>query len=323
MITRKLIGLLVAFAILPTLLVAQTERISINMTDVTLNDVLNEIEKQTSFSFLVNEKIIDVTRKVDAVYKDVSITEILDNLFKDGTIQYVISNRQIILTPKKDNPQQEKVKPIKVSGRITDIGTNEPLPGVNIRIQGTSVGAITDFEGNYSLEVPDANTSLIFSFIGYKTQTIALVGKSEVDIKMEVDTKGLDEVVVTALGIKREVKAIGYSVQAVEGEGLQTVKTVDVGTSLTGKVAGLNVLNSTEFAEEPTVLIRGEEPILVIDGVPYANMTLRDIPSDDIESLSILKGATASALYGYRGQTGAIMITTKKGSEKKGLTVSL
>jgi TonB-linked SusC/RagA family outer membrane protein len=322
MITRKLIGLLVAFAILPTLLVAQTERISINMTDVTLNDVLNEIEKQTSFSFLVNEKIIDVTRKVDAVYKDVSITEILDNLFKDGTIQYVISNRQIILTPKKDNPQQEKVKPIKVSGRITDIGTNEPLPGVNIRIQGTSVGAITDFEGNYSLEVPDANTSLIFSFIGYKTQTIALVGKSEVDIKMEVDTKGLDEVVVTALGIKREVKAIGYSVQAVEGEGLQTVKTVDVGTSLTGKVAGLNVLNSTEFAEEPTVLIRGEEPILVIDGVPYANMTLRDIPSDDIESLSILKGATASALYGYRGQTGAIMITTKKGSEKKGLTVS-
>src|SRR3989339_2001513 len=126
MITRKLIGLLVAFAILPTLLVAQTERISINMTDVTLNDVLNEIEKQTSFSFLVNEKIIDVTRKVDAVYKDVSITEILDNLFKDGTIQYVISNRQIILTPKKDNPQQEKVKPMKVSGRITDIGTNEP-----------------------------------------------------------------------------------------------------------------------------------------------------------------------------------------------------
>ncbi|HEU4607676.1 MAG TPA: TonB-dependent receptor plug domain-containing protein, partial [Chitinophagaceae bacterium] len=107
------------------------------------------------------------------------------------------------------------------------------------------------------------------------------------------------------------------------GDGLQTVKGIDIGTSLTGKVAGLLVKNSTEFGAEPDVLIRGEKPLLVIDGVPYGNMTLRDIPSDDIESINVLKGATASALYGYRGASGAIMVTTKRGSAKKGLDISV
>ncbi|HBU44537.1 MAG TPA: SusC/RagA family TonB-linked outer membrane protein, partial [Porphyromonadaceae bacterium] len=108
-----------------------------------------------------------------------------------------------------------------------------------------------------------------------------------------------------------------------EGDGLQTVKGVDMGTSLTGKIAGLLVRNSTEFSDAPSIQIRGEDPLLVIDGVPYANMTLRDIPSDDIESISVLKGATASALYGYRGGSGAIMVTTKKGLTNKGLSVSV
>ena len=129
---------------------------------------------------------------------------------------------------------------------------------------------------------------------------------------MKEDAEALDELVVTALGIKREEKALGYSVQKVSGETLNAVKTVDVATSLTGKIAGLNVWNSTEFNKAPSLSLRGETPLLVVDGVPYANMSLRDIASDDIESIDVLKGATASALYGARGGSGAVMVTTKK-----------
>ncbi|MFA6402267.1 MAG: carboxypeptidase-like regulatory domain-containing protein [Salinivirgaceae bacterium] len=319
---KILFALLIVLIGLPNLLVAQTKRISINMTNSSLNDVLNEIEKQSDYTFLVNQEIVDINRKVVAVFENTPISTILDSLLKSENIEYVISNKQIILTPKKKEPVKEEIKPIKVSGKIIDVNSQEPIPGVTILIKGTTIGAITDYEGKYSIEVTDANSSLTFSFIGYKTQTIALEGKTTFNIIMEEDTKSIDEVVITALGIKRETKALGYSVQSVEGEGLQKVKGVDVATSLTGKVAGLAVYNSTEFAEEPVIQIRGEVPILVIDGVPYGNMSLRDVPTDDIESMSVLKGATASALYGYRAASGAIMITTKKGSNKKGMTVS-
>ena len=117
------------------------------------------------------------------------------------------------------------------------------------------------------------------------------------------------------ISVTRSEKALGYSVQKVTSETLQKVAGVDVSTSLTGKVAGLLVKNSTDFAAAPTLAIRGENPLIVIDGVPYANMTMRDIVADDIESVSVLKGATASALYGNRGASGAVMITTKSGAE--------
>ncbi len=141
-------------------------------------------------------------------------------------------------------------------------------------------------------------------------------------ISLLEDSKNLEEVVVTALGIKRSEKALGYAVQKVGGDKMTTVKSVDVGTALTGKIAGLNVQNSTEINEAPSILLRGEEPLLVIDGVPYNNITLRDIASDDIESVDVLKGATASALYGSRGGSGAIMVTTKKGKEE-GLNIDV
>lgn len=139
---------------------------------------------------------------------------------------------------------------------------------------------------------------------------------------MAEDAEMIDEVVVTALGIKREEKALGYAVQKVGGSKLSTVKPVNIATSLTGKVAGLNVTNSTEFNTAPTLKLRGETPLLVVDGVPYSNISLNDIAADDIESVDVLKGATASALYGARGGSGAIMVTTKKGSQE-GLNISV
>ena len=209
----------------------------------------------------------------------------------------------------------------KVSGKVSD-NNGSPLPGVSVMVQGTKLGTITDIEGYYSLNVP-SKASLHFSFIGLTEQVIPVAGKSVINVTLLESSKSLDEVVVTALGIKRSLKALGYSVQTVSGESLQKVSGVDVTTSLTGKVAGLLVKNPTDFATAPVLTIRGETPLLVIDGVAYANKTLSDMSSEDIESMSILKGATASALYGFRGAGGAILVTTKNGTgNKAGITVA-
>lgn len=209
---------------------------------------------------------------------------------------------------------------VKVAGVVTD-QNGDPLIGVNVVEVGTNNGVITDADGRFTLSVRP-NARLQVSYIGYLTQTVSVGGQSALSITLKEDSKALDEVVVTAFGIKREEKALGYAVQKVSGDKLSTVKTVDLGTSLTGKVAGMNVKNSTEFNVAPTLEIRGETPLIVVDGVPYGNITLRDIASDDVESIDVLKGATASALYGARGGSGVIMITTKKGN-KEGLDVTV
>ncbi|MBC6492025.1 SusC/RagA family TonB-linked outer membrane protein [Flavihumibacter stibioxidans] len=210
---------------------------------------------------------------------------------------------------------------LTVRGQVKDSGGN-PLSGVAILNQRTKQGTNTDDNGRFSLAAKP-NDLLTISYVGMTSQSVRVAeNQPDLLISLANQTEELQDVVVTALGIKRKDKALGYSVQAVQGDGLQTVKGIDVATSLTGKVAGMLVRNSTEFSEEPTVLLRGETPLLVIDGVPYGNMTLRDIPADDIEHISVLKGATASALYGFRGASGALMVTTKKGSAYKGLSVT-
>lgn len=210
--------------------------------------------------------------------------------------------------------------PKTITGTVLSSEDNSPLPGASIVVKGTFIGTSTDMDGKFSLDVSTEATTLVVSYIGFTTQEVAITD-AQLTIVLQVGAE-LDEYVVTALGVTRSQKALGYAVQKVEGKSLQTVRGVDIGTSLTGKVAGLNVLNSTEFGDAPKILLRGESPLIVIDGMTYENMTLRDVPADDIESMSILKGATASALYGSKGQSGAIMITTKK-SGQSGLTVSV
>jgi len=307
---------------------SQSARLNLSLKDAAIKDVLLKIEENSDFFFLFNSKMVDVKRKVTITAENQRIDKILNQLFQQSDVVYTVIDKQIILTSKAYHDVFNKLigiqkKQIIITGIVKDSLTNAPLPGVNILIEGTTEGTITDFNGEFSLEVPDANATLIFSYLGYIQQVISLNGRTKLEIMMVEDTQGLEEVLVTALGIKREEKALGYSVQKVSGDDLSTVKGVDVISSLTGKVAGLLVNNTTEFAEESTVLIRGEKPLLVVDGVPYANMSLRDIPQDDIEDISILKGATASALYGARGAAGAIMLTTIKGAAKKGFTVSV
>lgn len=208
----------------------------------------------------------------------------------------------------------------EVKGTVVD-SNGAPLPGVSIIVKSTTKGTTTDFDGNFIISV-EKGKSILFSYLGYESKEVVINNDNPLRVTLAESLQNLDEVVVTALGIKRSEKALGYAVQKVDGDELQKVSVVNVATSLSGKVAGLLVQNSTDFGVAPSLTIRGEAPILVIDGVPYDNKSLGDISSQDIESVSVLKGATASALYGFRGANGAILVTTKNGSTNEGVGVT-
>lgn len=318
---RKLIVLLMVMVFaLPSF-----SQITVNIQNKTLRQALGEIEKVSNYRFFYNESLAALNTKCSVQITNADIDNVMQRLLSGTNIAYEKNNNIIALTEKtatNQSPTQTQQNKVTVRGRILD-ATGVPVIGANIIEEGTpGNGTVSDYDGNFSLTIT-RNANLKVSYLGYSDVLVRTQGQTNFNVVMEENTEMLSEVVVTALGIKREEKALGYAVQAVAGDGLQTVKGIDVGTSLTGKVAGLLVKNSTEFTAAPSIQIRGEEPLLVIDGVPYANMTLRDIPSDDIESLSVLKGATASALYGYRGSSGAIMVTLKRGLSSKGLSISL
>jgi TonB-linked SusC/RagA family outer membrane protein len=199
-----------------------------------------------------------------------------------------------------------------ISGQVTANETG--LPGVSILEKGTSNGTTSDSDGNFRLTVNTEDAVLIFSFIGYQTQELAVGGRTQINVAMAEEATALNEVVVTALGVQREVKSLGYSVQKVEGKGMTKAREPNVINSLTGRVAGLQIKNQTDLFQDPQISLRGSTPLIVIDGVPSVDADIWKLNADDIESYSVLKGATASALYGSIGRHGAIMITTKRGS---------
>ncbi|MBG42563.1 MAG: SusC/RagA family protein [Aequorivita sp.] len=233
-----------------------------------------------------------------------------------------------------------------ISGMVTD-DTGLPLPGVNIIIKGTSTGTQSDFDGNYTIDAAVGQT-LVYSYVGFETQEIAVGASNKIDVTMQAGSV-LDEVVVTALGVSREKQSLGYSTQQVEGEDISTVKGNNFTNALSGKVSGLQIRRNNNLGGSTNVVIRGNtsltgdnQALFVVDGVPISNRNTNDaaqtqargnyydygnaasdINPDDIESINVLKGAAASALYGSRAANGVIIITTKKGKKSKGLGVTI
>lgn len=208
----------------------------------------------------------------------------------------------------------------KVSGRILD-SEQQSIPGVNVAVKGTAIGTISDAAGFYSLSVDGQNPVLVFSFVGYSTQEQVVGTQSSMDITLTSEARSLDEVVVTALGIKKDTRAVGYATQEVKGAALTKAREPNPINSLAGKVAGLTVGASAELLGRPNLVLRGNTNVLfVVDGVPI-NSDTWNISADDIETYTVLKGPNASALYGFRGQNGAILITTKKGTKEEGVSV--
>jgi TonB-linked SusC/RagA family outer membrane protein len=232
-----------------------------------------------------------------------------------------------------------------IRGTVTD-ESGVGFPGVNIVVQGTGVGVVTNAEGAYSLDIPAGATMLVFSFVGYQVQSVPIEGRSTIDVALTPDVASLGEVVVTALGIQKESKKLGYAVETVQMDALQKNRTVNVGESLEGRVAGLDISPPSSGAGASTkIRLRGQSgfagannsPLIVINGLPMdqgaqgANGNdsrdrgdnLQIVNPDDIESMTVLKGATAAALYGSRAANGAVIITTKSGRNAHGIGVEL
>ena len=267
---------------------------------------------------------------------------------KNKDISYKIEENIIYLSEKENSNslQQQSGKERTITGQVVD-AKGEPLIGVSILVKGTTDGAITDLDGNYKIMTKSNNPVIVYSYIGYKTQEIPLKGQTAINITMMDDTQVIDEVVVTALGIKRSEKALSYNVTQVDAESALAVKDANFINSLNGKVAGLNINSSSSgIGGASKVVMRGSRGIeqssnalYVIDGIPMYNLSasggseemqsqgsteaIADINPDDIESMSVLSGAAAAALYGSNASNGAIVITTKKGKVGRvALTVS-
>lgn len=234
--------------------------------------------------------------------------------------------------------------PTTVSGKVTD-ANGEALVGVSVLVKGTSLGTSTDVRGHYSITVPEGNTTLIFTNVGFLTQEVVIGSRTVVDVLLETDQQKLGEVVVTAFGIKRRTKALTYAVQSIESDKINEAKSTNMMASLQGKVAGVRITMSPNGpGSSANVILRGQrslsgnnQPLYIVDGVPLDNSTRvnaaagstgiyagRDggdgigmLNSDDVESITVLKGASAAALYGSQGQNGAIIITTKRGKAGK------
>ena len=215
-----------------------------------------------------------------------------------------------------------------ITGQVIAADDNQPLPGVSILVKGTSTGTTTLADGTYSLTVPSQSrtgpATLTYSFIGYETREIVVGNRTVIDLSLTAGTSTLNEVVVTALGIKKDVRTTGVAIQTVDAATLIKAREPNAINSLAGKVAGLTVGASSELLGAPTVALRGNTDILyVVDGIPI-NSDTWNISNDDIETYTVLKGASASALYGFRGKNGAILITTKRGSkDKRGFSVEV
>ncbi len=234
-----------------------------------------------------------------------------------------------------------------ITGTVSSAVTGEgPIPGVTVMVKGTTVGALTDANGKYSITVPTDATTLIFSYIGMKSKEVAISGRTVIDGVLESDLIGLNEVVVTALGIAKEKKALGYSVQDVKGDELTKAKETNVINSLQGRISGAQITSSSgAVGASSRIVIRGvsslsgnNQPLFVVDGIPIANTNFSnnndtdgtnrgngaaDINPDDIETITVLKGANAAALYGSRAGAGVIVVTTKKGKKGEKLSVNL
>ncbi len=312
---------------------AQTARITLNLQNATLEQAMDKIKAQTRYLF-INRDVEDLeSRKVSINVSNELITQVLDQLFAPFDIGYDIDGRSIFIYKQ----QAAAARPVPVSGRVTD-AKGQPIIGASVIVRGTTLGVSTDVDGRFSLEVPApaASQTLEVSYLGCETVSVPVGSRTSFAVTLRESASEIESVVVTALGIKRQEKALSYNVQQVEASDITLVKDANFMNSLSGKVAGVTINASSSGVGGATkVVLRGNKSIsqssnalYVIDGIPMYNFgggggtefdsrgateSIADINPEDIESISVLTGAAAAALYGSEAANGAVMITTKKG----------
>ena len=312
-------------------------RITIHKKNISVIEALKEVEKQTKLSVGYNESQLKNKPSINLALEKATLESSFKEILKNTGYTYQLKGKYVIIVP-QEKQEVEIASAKRITGRVLD-DNGEPLIGVNVHVEGTSVGSITDMDGNFILEAP-VGSVLSISYVGYTPQTVKVTGQNTYSVRLVSDTKLLSEVVVTALGIKREQKALSYNVQQVKSDELTQIKDANFVNSLNGKVAGVTInTSSSGVGGASRVVMRGTKSIeqssnalYVIDGIPMYNFggggdtefgskgateAIADINPEDIESISVLTGAAAAALYGSNAANGAIVITTKKGQVGK------
>jgi len=289
------------------------------MSNTSIRDLFGFIEENSEFVFLYRNEDFNVNKKVVVSLKDATINQILDEALRGENVSYDVYERQVVIRKASDVILSQQKKDI--SGTVKDV-TGAPIPGATLLVKGTTIGALTDIDGQFKLSVPGDAKILVVSFVGMKTQEMPIVGVSQVNVVLEEETVGIEEVVAVGYG-KSSRKNLTSSVTSVKSEELNRGAITDIGQLLQGKVAGLNISNSGDPNRSASIVLRGAStinspggPFYVIDGVPGADIKL--VAPDDIASIDVLKDAAATAIYGNRAAAGVIMVTTKKG--RKGQT---
>jgi TonB-linked SusC/RagA family outer membrane protein len=329
-------------------------KISISFKEEALEKAIERIRSKASIKFAYDPALLKQKKVTlnDANFHNVSLNIVLNKLLTPHAISFEEFENLIILAKKAT-----------ISGTVVDANDNLPLPGVSVHVKGTSISAITDQNGRFHIQVLDQNAVLIFSFLGYTRQEQKVSGKQVIDVRLTAETNKLSEVTVTALGITRETKSIGFSTQKVDGDLIQQSHETNLANTLAGRVAGVQITNSSGgIGASSNIQIRGQNfvsgynynnsPLFVVDGVPISNNNEQstraftgrqdfnnpnmtsgegevdygnaagEVNPNDIETITVLKGPNAAALYGSRASNGVVLITTKSGKNSKGLGVT-
>jgi TonB-linked SusC/RagA family outer membrane protein len=306
---------------------SQTARVNIRVYNKPAKTIMNQIENQTDYMFVYNHENVDVSRKVSLNASNVPVAQVLAQVFGKTDIIYAMEGNNILLM-KRNEPLEQQQDVRQITGTVVDVA-GEPVIGANVVEKNTLNGTTTDIDGKFSLTVRD-RTILQISYVGYVTQEVTVSEQATtVHVVLSESVNVMDEVVVTALGLQREKKALGYAVQDVSGRDITQSRELDVVNALSGRVAGVHITHGGGGLDGggSRIVIRGENsmsgnntPLFVIDGVPG---NAGDVAADDIESVSVLKGPAASALYGSRALAGVVLIATRSGKKNTGLSVEV
>lgn len=298
---------------------SQNAKLTIDIQNMSLSDAIKSIEEQSAFRFFYSDNYRELDEKVSISVSDKNINEVLADLFKEKGLTYKILENNIIVIAPAIAFQQNKI-----TGLVTDAQTGEPLPGVTVIVDGTSNGTATDINGNYSLDVSNSEVVLSFSYIGYISEKVAVSGQKKIDVKLIPDIKKLDEVVVVGYGVQKKESVVGAITQ-VDNKALMRAGTPDVTNAIAGKLSGVLTIQQTGQPGESgsEIVIRGlsswnkdekgvsSKPLILVDGVERDFSTM---DPNEINTISVLKDASATAVYGAKGANGVIIVTSKRGS---------
>jgi TonB-linked SusC/RagA family outer membrane protein len=302
--------------------------LSLDLEDASLEQTLDAITQKTNFKFAFEQKNVERVQSLSTSASNQSLADILRDISKSTDLSFKRVNDNIFVSKKKflgksveeDLANSGNFQGITVTGKVLSVEDNSGLPGVNIVVKGTTVGTVTDIEGNYSLEVPGENSVLVFSSVGYVSEEITVGSRTVIDFTLKADVTALSEIVVVGYGTQKRAEVTG-AISSITSEAITEVPITSAEQALQGRAAGVNVVSNGQPGSSPVIRIRGlgtvndNNPLIVVDGIVGAR--LEDINPNDIQSIEVLKDASTTAIYGALGANGVVMVTTKTGTKGK------